>query len=271
MAELNQLGWCDFFETQRIATDSPIAMPARVIEEHRGMYRVETTRGVLWAEVSGKFLHEAKMRVHMPVVGDWLLIHPDAAFKKSIIHRIFERKTKLSRKTARSEHEEQLVAANIDTAFIVFSLKEKMNLNRLERYLALIQERAIEPVILLTKADLCTTTEIQGQTDAVTALAGTVHIHAISAKSNQGLNTLSDCLNGHKTGVLLGASGAGKSTLINTLVGEELQRVGAVRESDQMGRHTTTARRLVRLSNGGMIIDTPGVRSLEIWETVEED
>lgn len=271
LAELDKLGWCDFFEKQRSASDAAVAIPARVTEEHRGMYRVESTLGLLWAEVSGKFLHEAKMRADMPVVGDWLLVHPDLASKKSVIHRIFERRTKLSRKSARSEHQEQLVAANVDTAFVVFSLKEKMNLNRLERYVALMQERHIEPVILLTKTDLCTPDEIQKEIDAVAALAGDTGIHAISAKGRDGLNFILDRLSNHKTGVLLGASGAGKSTLLNTLIGEELQRVGAVRESDQMGRHTTTARRLVCLATGGMIIDTPGVRDLQIWENAQTE
>ncbi len=235
------------------------------------MYRVAAGHGVLWAEVSGKFSHEARSSAGYPVVGDWVLTMPDKSGEKSVINRMLERKTSLSRKAAGAAHIEQMVAANVDIAFAVFSLKEEMNLNRLERYLTLIKERGIEPVVLLTKADLCAPEDTEAQKRAVTSVAPDVQVHSLCSKTQEGVSIVAHCLGGYRTGVLLGSSGAGKSTLINALVGTELQRVNTVRENDERGRHTTTARRLVTLANGGMIIDTPGVRELQLWEAGAAD
>jgi len=273
LQKLIELGWSDFYQNQLalLSVDNVAVIPARVIEEHRGMYRVAAEHGVLWAEASGKFTHEAQSSAGFPVVGDWLLIQPNRSGERSIIFRMLERKTSLSRKAAGAAHIEQLVASNVDIAFAVFSLKEEMNLNRLERYLALIKERSIEPVVLLTKSDLCTLADVESQKSAVAAISPEMQVHSLCSKTKEGIAVVAHCLEGYKTGVLLGSSGAGKSTLINALVGTELQKVKEVRESDERGRHTTTARRLVSLSNGGMIIDTPGVRELRLWEAVATD
>lgn len=266
MQKLERLGWSDFHQAQLSPSDDPGLIPARVIEEHRGMYRVATGNSVLWAEASGKFSHEARSRAGYPAVGDWLLIQPDQSGERSVICRMLERKTSLSRKAAGTARTEQLVASNVDVAFAVLSLKEEMNLNRLERYLTLIKERRIEPVALLTKADLCAPAEAEAQKSAIIGIAPGMRVHCLSSKTKEGIDVVASCLAGHRTGVLLGSSGAGKSTLINALVGSELHRVGAVRESDERGRHTTTMRSLVTLPGGGMIIDTPGVRELQLWE-----
>ena len=271
MQKLIQLGWSDFYSSQLSPSDDPAQIPARVIEEHRGMYRVASEHGVLWAEASGKFSHEAKSSAGYPVVGDWLMIVPDSSGEKSIIYRMLKRRTSLSRKAAGAAHIEQLVASNVDVAFAVFSLKEEMNLNKLERYLALIKGRSIEPVVLLTKVDLSSADAVAAQKSAVASVAPDVQVHALCAKTADGIEIVAGCLEGHRTGVLLGSSGAGKSTLINALVGTALQRVNAVRESDERGRHTTTARRMITLPNGGLIIDTPGVRELQLWEKEDDD
>ena len=203
--------------------------------------------------------HEARSSAGYPVVGIVLMPLQSGEVR----HQPHAgTQTSLSRKAAGAAHIEQMVAANVDIAFAVFSLKEEMNLNRLERYLTLIKERGIEPVVLLTKADLCAPEDTEAQKRAVTSVAPDVQVHSLCSKTQEGVSIVAHCLGGYRTGVLLGSSGAGKSTLINALVGTELQRVNTVRENDERGRHHHSAP-LGDLANGGMIIDTPGVRELQ--------
>lgn len=240
----------------------------RVIEEHTHLYKVMTTHGELQAKVSGRIRGKAEGRLgrrdEFPAVGDWVYIREYPAEQKAIIHGILPRKSKFSRKVAGKGTYEQIVAANMDFVFILTSLNNEFNVRRLERYLALSWESQATPVIVLTKADLCS--DIQKKVAEVESIAIGVPIHVISSIRNDGLNNLQPYIKPGQTIGLLGSSGVGKSTLINCLIGKEIQRVNSVRESDDRGQHTTTHRELILLPNGGMIIDTPGMRELQVWD-----
>ncbi|WP_062107490.1 ribosome small subunit-dependent GTPase A [Bacillus niameyensis] len=240
----------------------------RVTEEHTHLYKVITTHGVLQAEVSGRIRGKAEGRLgrrdEFPAVGDWVYLREYPAEKKAIIHGLLPRKSKFSRKVAGKGTYEQIVAANTDIVFILTSLNSEFNVRRLERYLALSWESQATPVIVLTKADLCS--DIQKKVAEVESIAIGVPIHVISSIRNDGINNLHPYIKPGQTIALLGSSGVGKSTLINCLIGKEIQRVNEVREGDDRGKHTTTHRELILLPGGGMIIDTPGMRELQVWE-----
>jgi len=238
----------------------------RVALEHKRMYRVWTQLGELLCEVSGKFSFEAVSREDYPAVGDWVMIKPREDEGKGTIYSIIPRFSKFSRKSAGATAEEQIVAANIDTVFLVNSLNEDLNLRRIERYLLLTWESGANPVIILSKADLCQT--IEEKLAEVESIAfGAVPVIPISAETMSGLVELDPYLQPGKTVALLGSSGVGKSTLTNRLLGMEKQLVQEIRLGDDKGRHTTTHRELVQLPNGAVLIDTPGMRELQLWES----
>ncbi|MGJ7921799.1 ribosome small subunit-dependent GTPase A [Neobacillus sp. LXY-4] len=236
----------------------------RVALEYKGLYRVWTDIGELLCEVTGKFLYEAKSKEDFPTVGDWVVLDPRKDEQKGTIHAVLSRKSKFSRKIAGSTTEEQLIAANIDTIFIVNSLNDDLNLRRIERYLLLAWESGANPVIILSKADLCE--EVEQSLQEVEGVALGVPVIPISVVTKQGLEQLQAYLEPGKTIALLGSSGVGKSSLTNFLLGDEKQKVQGIRESDDKGRHTTTHRELCLLPNGAMVIDTPGLRELQLWE-----
>jgi len=238
----------------------------RVALEHKRMYRVWTEQGELLSEVSGKFSFQAHTREDFPAVGDWVSLKPRFDEGKGTILAVLPRKSKFSRKSAGGTAEEQIVAANVDTVFLVNSLNEDLNLRRIERYLLLTWESGANPVIVLSKADLCQ--DIVERLAEVEAIAyGGVPVIPVSSETMSGFEKLVPFVQPGKTVALLGSSGVGKSTLTNRLLGEEKQLVQEIREDDAKGRHTTTHRELILLPNGGILIDTPGMRELQLWES----
>ncbi|MDA7026048.1 ribosome small subunit-dependent GTPase A [Bacillus sp. CLL-7-23] len=237
----------------------------RVVLEHKRLYRVWTEHGEWLAEVSGRFKYTAEHRDDYPAVGDWVYMRPRAHEKKGTIVEIVPRFSKFSRKAAGERTEEQIIAANINTIFLVNALNQDFNLRRIERYILLAWESGANPVIVLTKADIGSLIEEKvRQTESV---AFGVPIHIVSAHQGSGMAELKTYLKEGETVALLGSSGVGKSTMINYFLNEKRQAVQEVREADDKGRHTTTHRELFLLPEGGFLIDTPGMRALELWES----
>jgi len=264
LPELESLGWNDRLSTLYEPYAGDDVVPGRVSIQHRGAYDVLTELGELRCEVPRRLVHEAATNADLPVVGDWVVVAPgaDAGSAVGTITAVLPRWTKFSRKTAWQATEEQVLAANIDVAFLVASMNEDLSLRRLERYLILAWESGARPVIVLTKADLHPAPE--AAVAEVETIAGGVPVHAISSLTGAGLEAVSALLEPGATAVLLGSSGVGKSTLVNTLAGEELLATQEIRE-DGKGRHTTTRRELIQLPTGALIIDTPGIRELQLW------
>jgi ribosome biogenesis GTPase len=262
LPELESLGWNDDLSTlyEPYAGDGSVA--GRVSIQHRGAYDVLTELGELRCEVVRRLVHEAAGAADLPVVGDWVVVTPGVEDGTGSITAVLPRRTKFSRKTAWQAAEEQVLAANIDIALLVASMNEDLNLRRLERYLILAWESGARPVIVLTKSDLHPAPE--AAVAEVESIAGGVPVHAISSLTGQGLQEVSGLLGPGKTAVLLGSSGVGKSTLVNTLAGEDLLATQEIRD-DGRGRHTTTRRELIQLPGGGLVIDTPGIREIQLW------
>jgi ribosome biogenesis GTPase len=208
-------------------------------------------------EASGRLLHMAESAADLPAVGDWVLL------RDGWIDRILPRRTMIARKAPGKGIAPQVLAANIDLIFVVTGLDGDLNLRRLERYLVAAAESGAEPVIVLNKADLCHNPE--EAVAGVRAIAPTHSVLLMSAELDWGTKQIRDKLAGFRTGTLLGSSGAGKSTLLNRLLGEELQRINEVRLSDRRGQHTTTHRHLFRRPGGGLLIDQPGLREVQLW------
>lgn len=236
----------------------------RVALEHKRMYRIWTENGEPLCEVSGKFSFNALGREDYPAVGDWVVLQERVNENRGTIHAVLSRSSKFSRKSAGLVTEEQIVAANVDTIFLVNSLNEDLNLRRIERYLLLTWESGANPVIILSKADLCE--NIAEKIVEVETVALGVPIIVISALENAGIENLQGYLQPGKTVALLGSSGVGKSTITNILLGMEKQTVQEIRTGDDKGKHTTTHREMILLPNGAILIDTPGMRELQLWE-----
>ena len=267
MYALKDLGWTDSHTIDFEPHVEAGLIPGRVSEQHRGAYVVLVESGEIRAEPAGRLSHEASGFGDLPAVGDWVAVAYRASENAGTIQTVLPRRTKFSRKVALSVSEEQVVAANVDTVFLLSSLNEDLNLRRLERYLTLGWESGARPVIILTKTDLCEAVELRVL--EVQAIAFGVPVHAISSLTGDGLDVVRSYIEPGKTIALLGSSGVGKSTLVNTLVGEEILAVKEIRESDGEGRHTTTHRQLVPLPGGGLVLDTPGMRELQLWESSE--
>lgn len=259
---LVELGWTEAFAAHFAKHAKPRLVPARVAVEHRSSYQLATEQGEVAASLAGRLRHEAKGKLDLPAVGDWVVYAADGNSGKGTIEVVLPRASVFTRKAAGREREEQIVAANVDVVFLVTSLNAELNLRRIERYLTLGWESGAQPVIVLSKADRCENTEPLVR--EVHAVAGGVPVHLTSATTGRGIEELREHLQPHRTGALLGSSGVGKSTLINALLGWERQGTGAIREGDDKGRHTTTRRELVLLPGGGILIDTPGMRELQI-------
>jgi ribosome biogenesis GTPase len=260
--DLTALGWDDAlaeeFEPHRRAG----LIPGRVSIQHRGAYDVLTAEGELRCDVAGRLYDEAASPADLPAVGDWVAVAARPEEAAGTVQAVLPRRTKFSRKTAWQASEEQVLAANVDVALIVTSLNEDMNLRRLERYLTLAWESGATPVLVLTKADLAD--DVPAVVAEVESVAFGAPVHAISSVTGEGLDELRAHLRQGVTAALLGSSGVGKSTLVNTLVGEDLLETREIRE-DGKGRHTTTRRELIQLPGGALVIDTPGMREVQLW------
>jgi len=263
--ELVALGWTAQFEALFEPHRQAGLSPARVSLEHTHIYRVLTGHDEWLARVAGRLRHHASGRADFPGVGDWVAVEPPSQAGDARIKAVLPRFSRFSRRAAGDATEEQVVAANIDTVFIVGGLDHNFNPRRLERYLLVAWESGATPVIVLNKADLVEDPEAPA--DEVRALAPAVDVHAVSARRPETLDALRDHLGVGKTAALLGSSGVGKSSIVNSLIGHELMRTHDVRESDSRGRHTSTHRQLVMLPGGGLLIDTPGMRELQLWDT----
>lgn len=262
---LQALGWDGYWQAQWEQHQQMDALPARIVAQHRGLCRIAGEFGELWAETAGRMFYDAgEVAGIMPVAGDWIAASIRQDENRGTIHAILPRRTSFSRKAAGKRTEAQVLAANVDTVFLMASLNRDLNARRIERYLTLAWESGAMPVLVLSKSDLCT--EVAELTREVAALAAAVPVHAVSAFSGDGLEVLAPYFADGKTVALLGSSGAGKSTLVNRLVGRDVQAVREIREGDDRGRHTTTARELFVLPQGGLILDTPGLRELQLWD-----
>jgi len=263
-AKLEALGWNEHFASVFESLRAPGLVPARVAVEHRASYEVLTEHGESSASVSGRLRHESRSKLDLPAVGDWVATTPSRGDGPGTIEAVLPRSSVFTRKAAGKERADQIVAANVDVVFVVTSLNAELSARRLERYLTLAWESGAAPVVVLSKADRAE--EGGGLVrEAETAAAG-VPVIVTSAKTGLGVESLLEYLKPHRTGALLGSSGVGKSTLINRILGFERQATGEVREGDDKGRHTTTRRELVLLPGGGILIDTPGMRELQIAE-----
>jgi ribosome biogenesis GTPase len=265
--DLAELGWNDFFEKEFTAYRSQGQRAARVTREDRHTYLMVSEDGEMRGELSGRLRHKLVSRNDRPVVGDWVTVHELQGMGRGIIRAILPRKSKFSRRVVEACTEEQVVAANVDTVFLMSGLDSEFNPRRIERYLVLAWDSGADPVIVLNKADLCK--EIEECVGQLESLALGSPVLVVSAKESRGIDQLGTHLGTGKTVALLGSSGVGKSTLINALLGEDRQDVKPVREGDGKGRHTTSVRELIVLPQGGMIIDNPGMREIQIWAEEE--
>jgi ribosome biogenesis GTPase / thiamine phosphate phosphatase len=255
---LVRFGWTPQLEAAFAALPEPGFRAARVAGAQREIYTLWSDAGVLDAALSGKLRHAAE-RGELPVVGDWVAVkqEPD---KSAIIHELLPRRTTLARQRAGRSQERQVLAANCDLVFVVSSLNLDWNPRRIERALAMVRSSGAQPVLILSKLDLCSDPSPQLATAA--EIAPGVAVHALSMHERTGLDALATYLVPGQTIVLLGSSGVGKSTLVNSLLGEERAQTGAIRDRDDRGRHTTTRRELYALPSGALVIDTPGIREL---------
>ena len=264
---LEDLGWNESFAAAFEPHAGQGLVPARVVRESRGVYGVTTGDRELSAAASGRLWYSDEAG-GPPAVGDWVAVRlPTLPEEPGLIRAILPRTSKFSRKAAGARTDEQVVAANVDTVFLMTGLDHDYNPRRIERYLTAAWESGSRPVIVLNKADL--DAGLDEHVQEVERIVMGVPVHAISAKNGHGVEALAPYLGRGQTVSVLGSSGCGKSTLINRLLGSDIQRTGAVRASDERGRHTTTHRELFLLPGGGLILDTPGMRELQLWEADE--
>ena len=235
---------------------------ARVLAVHKDSCTITNGDNDVFAELVGKIIYSAASPIDYPAVGDWVFakFYDENTF--SIIHEILPRKSLLKRKTPGKKIDFQLIAANIDVAFIIQSLDANFNLRRLERYLVMINESNITPIVLLSKSDLLTSEEVVSRIGEIQKIMPRLHVQPFSNENESGLKNVKDLLHPGRTYCLLGSSGVGKTTLLNNLIGESIFKTKKVREKDSRGRHATTHRQLIMLDCEAMVVDTPGMREL---------
>ena len=266
MDDLTTLGWDDRLSDEFEQYRPDGLVPGRVAVQHRGAWDVLTELGELRVDAARRLRHDATTVAELPVVGDWVAIAPHSDESGGTIQAVLPRRTKVSRKTAWQATEEQVLVANVDVIFLVTSVNEDLNLRRLERYLTLAWDSGAQPVFVLTKADLLD--DVSPAVTIVESVALGVPVIPISSVTGEGVERIRGYLPAGVTGAFIGSSGVGKSTLVNTLAGEDLLETREIRE-DGRGRHTTVRRELIVLPGGGLIVDTPGIREIQLWDANE--
>jgi ribosome biogenesis GTPase len=265
--ELKTLGWDNEFADVFQSHAAQDLLPARVAVAHNYLYQLVSADGELLAEVAGRLRHQGDRPENTPVVGDWVAIKPSQTEQKATIEAVLPRRTAFSRKAAGETTRRQLVAANINTIFLVCGLDDDFNIRRIERYLVAIQESGATAVIVLNKSDTCE--DLEAARHATASVAADTPTHVISCLADDGLDSLQVHLTPGHTIALIGSSGVGKSTIINRLLGVDRQRTRTVRPKDGRGRHTTTQRELIVMPGGALLIDTPGMRELQLWDSAQ--
>jgi ribosome biogenesis GTPase len=260
---LDQLGWNAIWAARFVQHERAGYVAGRVSAEHRELYHFYCDQSAGTAAISGRLRHEAAGRADFPAVGDWVALRPSAN-GPAIIDAVLPRVNKISRKFAGKTIDEQVLAANLDTLFLVTSLNRDLNPRRIERYLAAASAWQVQPVLILNKSDLCDRPD--EAVAELSGLAGVAGVYAVSAHTGDGLATLAGYLGTGRTVSLVGSSGVGKSTLLNRLLGEIRMPVQEIRADDDRGRHTTTRREMLPLPQGGLVIDNPGMRELQLWD-----
>ncbi len=269
---LNLFGWNSFYNEQNSIQDLKSLVPARVICEERNLYRLQLgLEKNLWATISGKLQFSASSRADYPAVGDWVMVEVDDNSNRGVIHKICPRKSIIYRKQVGSSSDMQILSTNVDYIFITTSVNEDLNFRRIERYLTVAWDSGAVPVILLTKVDICSV-KIESVIAQVQLEFPGVQTYAISKNEFESASFFSDYLKSGKTTIFIGSSGVGKSTLVNFLTGQmghtEI-KTKEIREADGKGRHTTTSRNLYVSRFGGLVIDTPGMRELQLSDHAE--
>ncbi|NQU05166.1 MAG: ribosome small subunit-dependent GTPase A [Calditrichaeota bacterium] len=266
---LSKLGWNEYFEDEFARTDAGNDLiPARVAREDRNKYDVITVEGSFSAIVSGAFTYNALSHADFPTVGDWVVVNTLPDEGKAIIHRVLPRQSVFSRKSAGIKTERQIIAANINTVFHTLGLNRDFNLRKIERYITQIRLSGAQPVILLNKADLCD--DPLSHLTAVNDIAPDVPAYYLSAAVDENMDCVRRHIRDGETATFTGSSGVGKSTIINRLIGSERLLTREINEEFGKGLHTTTWRELIVLPEGGIVIDTPGMRELQLWSDPDD-
>jgi ribosome biogenesis GTPase / thiamine phosphate phosphatase len=260
---LEDLGWNSYFQNQTATYQKENLIPARVIFNSRGVYRLASEKGELWGEIAGSLRYKTLSSEDLPVCGDWVLSDNPMDEDRTVIRFLLQRKTLFTRQQPGTTPGPQVVAANVDTVCLVSGLDSDFNLRRIERYLALAWESGARPVIVLNKADICA--EAPARLAEAMSLSPGVPVSVVSAENGNGMQSIFNYVGRGETLALLGSSGVGKSSIVNRLLGRSIQEVRETDADTGRGMHTTAARQLFLLPSGGLIMDTPGMRELQAW------